>query len=170
MRPPPPAPPPAGSEVAVDERWDEYLTDDVLAVHSRVAASLDGTGAGGEQISSREFQQVLDGALDAWIAAGAESGTRQTWPDFLASRKAALADLAEALGSGETGLAFTSGGTIAALAADLLGHADLFPRLNRVLVNTGITKLTVGRAGLSLIAFNEHAHLDDGGGQLLSYR
>ncbi len=160
----------AGPEVAVDERWDEYLTDDVLAVHSRVAASLDGTGAGGEQITSREFQQVLDGALDAWIAAGAEGGTRQTWPDFLASRKAALADLAGALGSGETGLTFTSGGTIAALAADLLGHADLFPRLNRVLVNTGITKLTVGRAGLSLIAFNEHAHLDDGGGQLLTYR
>ena len=50
------------------------------------------------------------------------------------------------------------------------GQPDLFPRLNRVLVNTGITKLAVGRAGISLVSFNEHAHLDDGGGQLLTYR
>lgn len=159
-----------GPEPAVDERWDEYLTEDVLAVHAATAASLDGTGAGGEQISSRQFQEVLDGALYAWIEAGDESSTRQTWPAFLASRRAALEDLAGALASGETGLAFTSGGTIAALAADLLGHPDLFPRLNRVLVNTGITKLAVGRAGISLIGFNEHAHLDDGGGRLLTYR
>lgn len=160
----------AGPEVAVDERWDEYLTDDIIAVHGRVAASLDGTAAGGEPITSRQFQEVIDGALDAWVASGEGGGTRQTWPEFSASRGAALADLAGALGSGETGLAFTSGGTIAAIVAGLLGHPDLFPRLNRVLVNTGITKLAVGRAGTTLISFNEHTHLDDGGGQLLTYR
>jgi len=39
-----------------------------------------------------------------------------------------------------------------------------------VLVNTGITKLAVGAGGTSLIAFNDHAHIDVGGGALLSYR
>ncbi len=162
--------PPGGPEVAIDERWDEYATEDVLAVHARTAASLDGTGAGGEQITSRQFQQILDGALEAWVAAGAAGETSPTWSEFLASRRAALAELAAALGSGETGLAFTSGGTIAAIVADLLGHPDLLAPLNRVLVNTGVTKLVVGRSGTSLIAFNEHAHLDDGGGRLLTYR
>ncbi|MFN8218112.1 MAG: histidine phosphatase family protein [Solirubrobacterales bacterium] len=157
-------------EPVIDERWDEYPTEEVLAAHATVAASLDGTGAGGEQITSRQFQQVLDGALAAWVAAGDGGGAGQAWPRFLASRRAALADLVGALGSGETGLAFTSGGTIAALAADLLGHADLLPSLNRVLVNTGITKLAIGRAGISLIGFNDHAHLDAGGGRLLTYR
>lgn len=161
---------PGGPEVLVDERWDEYATDDIVAAHARVAVSLDGTGGAGEQISSRQFQAVLDDALAAWVASGADGAAAHPWPEFLASRSAALDDLAAALGSGETGLAFTSGGTIAALCAQLLGHPDLLPQLNRVLVNTGITKLAVGRAGITLIAFNDHAHLDEGGGQLLSYR
>ena len=160
-----------GLEVGIDPRWNEYETEEVLAHHGQEAVSLDGTGSAGEEITSRQFQAVLDGALGDWVASGAETTAKQSWPVFLESRKAALAELAAALGSGETALVFTSGGVIAALAAHLLGdHADLFPTLNRVLVNTGITKLAIGRAGTSLISFNEHVHLDDGGGQLLTYR
>jgi broad specificity phosphatase PhoE len=159
-----------GAEISADERFDEYMTAEVLASHSQVTASLDGTGSGGEPITSHEFQQILDGALFGWIDSGSGSGAPQSWPEFLGSRKAALADLAAGLGSGEVGIAVTSGGVIGALCADLLSHHDLFPRLNRVLVNTGVTKLAIGRSGTSLIAFNEHAHLDDGGGQLLTYR
>lgn len=160
-----------GLEVEIDPRWNEYETEEVLEHHGQEAVSLDGTGSAGEGISSRQFQAVLDGALGDWVASGAETTAKQSWPVFLESRKAALAELAAPLGSGETALVFTSGGVIAALAAHLLGeHADLFPILNRVLVNTGLTKLAIGRAGASLISFNEHAHLDDGGGQLLTYR
>ncbi len=84
---------------------------------------------------------------------------------------AALADFAAGLSSGETGIAFTSGGVLGAIGADLLGeNSDLFPRLNKVVVNTGITKLVVGRGGTSLIAFNEHGHLDEVGPRLLTYR
>lgn len=161
----------SGLEVGVDERWNEYETEEVLVHHGQEAVSLDGTGAAGEEITSREFQAVLDGALDAWVAGAGETGAAQSWPDFLDSRTRALADLAAGLRSGETGLAFTSGGVIAAIGAALLGnHADLFSRLNRVLVNTGITKLAVGRAGTSLISFNEHAHIAAAGGALLTYR
>jgi broad specificity phosphatase PhoE len=160
-----------GLEVEVDERWNEYETEEVLVHHGRETVSLAGTGAAGEEITSRRFQAVLDGALDAWVAAGEGSAAAHSWPAFLASRSAALTELAAGLGSGETGLVFTSGGVIAALGASLLGaHADLFPRLNRVLVNTGITKLAIGRAGTSLISFNEHGHIDDEGGALLTYR
>lgn len=160
-----------GLEVEVDPRWNEYETGEVLQHHAQEAVSLDGTGSAGREITSRQFQAVLDGALGAWLASGAETTATQSWPAFLDSRTAALSELAASLGSGETALVFTSGGVIAALAATLLGgHTDLFPALNRVLVNTGITKLAVGRAGTSLITFNEHAHLDEGGGRLLTYR
>lgn len=160
-----------GLELEVDPRWNEYETEEVLEHHAEAAVSLTGTGVGDEEVSSRQFQTVLDGALAAWVAGGGETTASQSWADFLATRTAVLAELAAALGSGETGLAFTSGGVIAAIGAHLLGgHADLFPALNRVLVNTGITKFAVGRAGISLISFNEHAHLDDGGGRLLTYR
>jgi broad specificity phosphatase PhoE len=160
-----------GLELTVDERWNEYETEDVLAHHGAAAVGLDGAGEGGREITSREFQAVLDDALDGWVSAGAESAARQPWPDFLATRLAALEEFAAALGRGEAGLVFSSGGVIGALAAHLLGgHDDLFPRLNRVYVNTGISKLAVGAAGISLVTFNDHAHIDEGGGALLTYR
>ncbi|HEY0319173.1 MAG TPA: histidine phosphatase family protein [Solirubrobacterales bacterium] len=160
-----------GAEVEIDERWNEYEAEQVLAHHAGAAAGLDGVGPEGREISSREFQAILDTALDEWVAGGESTPATQSWPSFLESRNGALEDLAAGLGSGETGLVFTSGGVIAAICARLLGdRAELFPQLNRVLVNTGITKLAVGRAGTSLITFNEHAHLDEGGGALLTYR
>jgi broad specificity phosphatase PhoE len=158
-------------EVEVDERWNEYETEEVVRHHAGAAAGLDGVGPGGREITSREFQAILDTALDEWAASGEATPATQSWPSFLESRNAALDDLAGRLGGGETGLVFTSGGVIAAICARLLGdRPELFPRLNRVLVNTGITKLAVGRAGTSLITFNEHAHIDEGGGALLTYR
>ena len=42
--------------------------------------------------------------------------------------------------------------------------------LNRVTVNGGITKLVVGRGGVSLLAFNDHAHFDGPARELLTYR
>ena len=41
--------------------------------------------------------------------------------------------------------------------------------LNRVTVNTGITKVVRGRSGTSLLSFNEHAHLTGVSG-MLTYR
>jgi broad specificity phosphatase PhoE len=159
-----------GLEIETDPRWNEYETDEVLAHHAKEAVSLEGTGEGGE-ITSRDFQLVLDDALAEWVEAGATTAAAQTWPEFLASRVAALEDFAAGLGGGETGIAFTSGGVLGAIGAHLLGaHADLFPRLNKVAVNSGITKLVVGRGGTSLIAFNEHGHLDEAGSRLLTYR
>jgi broad specificity phosphatase PhoE len=159
-----------GLEIETDERWNEYETDEVLAHHAKQSVSLEGTGDGGE-ITSRDFQLVLDDALRGWVEAGAATAAGQTWPDFLATRTAALADFAAQLGSGETGIAFTSGGVLGAIGSHLLGdHADLFPRLNKVVVNSGITKLVVGRGGTSVIAFNEHGHLDEAGPRLLTYR
>jgi broad specificity phosphatase PhoE len=159
-----------GLEIETDERWNEYETDEVLVHHAERSVSLEGTGDGGG-ITSRDFQLVLDDALRGWVQAGAATAAGQTWPDFLATRTAALADFAAQLGSGETGIAFTSGGVLGAIGAHLLGeHADLFPRLNKVVVNSGITKLVVGRGGTSLIAFNEHGHLDEAGPRLLTYR
>jgi hypothetical protein len=42
-------------------------------------------------------------------------------------------------------------------------------RLNPVCVNSGVTRLVTGRRGTTLVAFNDHAHLD-GVPDALSYR
>jgi broad specificity phosphatase PhoE len=160
-----------GLEVGTDPRWNEYETELVLEHHGVVPVGLDGAGEGGREITSREFQAVLDGALEGWVQSGEGTTAPQSWPAFLAAATGALADLSASLGSGETGIAFTSGGVIAAICTELLGgHPDLLARLNRVLVNTGITKIAVGASGTSLIAFNDHAHIDAGAGALLTYR
>jgi hypothetical protein len=77
--------------------------------------------------------------------------------------------VAAALGSGETAIAFTSGGVIAACALAVLGVPDdAFVALNRVAVNGAVTKVISGRRGLSLVSYNEHGHLERDG--LVTYR
>jgi hypothetical protein len=45
-----------------------------------------------------------------------------------------------------------------------------FVAFNRVVVNTGITRLAHGRGGTTLVSFNEHAHLESPGRSLITYR
>jgi broad specificity phosphatase PhoE len=146
----------------VDARWDEYDADDILAHHSGSAARLERPG--GVALTPREFQDVLEAALLAWVAAGDASPCAETWPAFAARVAAALAAAAE-----RPTLVCTSGGAIAAACVGLLGLApEVFVALNRVTVNTGVTKVVRGRSGTSLVSFNEHGHLEAEG--LVTYR
>jgi hypothetical protein len=53
----------------------------------------------------------------------------------------------------------------------MLGEpAHCFVPLNRVQVNTGISKLAVGRSGTTLVSFNDHGHLEDVDPALVTYR
>jgi broad specificity phosphatase PhoE len=149
-------------EFAVDARWDEYDADEILAHHSGSAARLERPG--GVALTPREFQDVLERALLAWVAAGDASPCAETWPAFAARVAAALDAAAE-----RPTLVCTSGGAIAAACVGLLGIAPAaFVALNRVTVNTGVTKIVRGRSGTSLVSFNEHGHLEAGG--LVTYR
>ncbi len=161
-----------GAAATVDERWNEYDDDDLLSHHSSKETRLARASADtGPTISSRDFQVVLDQGLQEWVDAGAASPARQTWPEFLAEISGALDDLSAGLGSGETGLAFSSSGVIAALAASLIGLPErAFVPLNRVSVNTSITKVIVGSRGKTLVSYNDHSHLEDAGGDLVTYR
>ncbi len=159
-----------GLQVAVDRRFDEYDDRDVLTHHARVSAGLE-HHPGDRALSSRDFQGILNGALRKWIETGADGPSRQPWPQFLDRLEAALADVATGLGKGQTALVVSSGGAIAALATTLLRlPAESLIAFNHVSVNTGISKLAVGRGGTTLVSFNEHAHLDEAGGSLITYR
>ena len=155
----------------IDARWNEYDSDDVLRSHGFPNGSLEDPEAltAGAGADSRRFQDVLDVALAAWIDAADASPAAETWPAFRGRVTAALADVAGALGSGQTALVATSGGVIAALAMHLLdAPPNQFLAFNRVTANAGFTKVVVGRSGTTLLSFNEHAHLDAAGA--VSYR
>jgi broad specificity phosphatase PhoE len=154
----------AGAELHVDARWDEYTAEDVLAAHSETGASLENP----EGLTSRQFQELLDGGLLRWIAAAEQSAAAETWPAFRDRIGAALADLVAALDSGQTGVVFTSAGVIAACCVVALGlPEESLIAFNHVGINAGLTKLVAGRRGTTLVSFNEHAHLDP---RLVTYR
>ena len=159
-------------EVATDARWDEYSSDDVLGHHSDVPARMQrAPDDPAPAVSNREFQALLDGALVAWVEAGADGPASEPFPAFAARVAAALADLTASLGSGEAAVVCTSGGVIAAACVALLGvPAPTLVALNRVSVNAGISKVVTGRSGTTLVSFNEHAHLERRGVRLVTYR
>jgi broad specificity phosphatase PhoE len=154
--------PGGAAEPLVDERWNEYDSAGVLAGHGEgvPAGELGELGVPGN-VTSREFQAILERALGAWIEAGEDSPCAESWPAFQRRTMAALTDLTDSLESGEGALVFTSGGVIAAICAALIGAPPRgFVTLNRVAVNCGVTKLMSGRGGTRLVTFNEHSHLE----------
>lgn len=162
----------AGVELRVDPRWNEYATGDILESHSDAAVREERReGDDTPPVSSRDFQAILERALHAWIDAGAGGPADEPWTAFAGRVEAALAEVAAGLGSGRTALVATSGGPLAATCVRLLGvPAPAFVAFNRVTVNTGITKVAVGRGGTTLVSFNEHAHLEQGEPSLVTYR
>jgi broad specificity phosphatase PhoE len=161
----------ATAELAEDARWGEYDTDGVLARYSSTPVRLEG-GSGGDGISSQQFQTFLDAALQKWQRAGdGGASPLQSWPGYLGQVEAALGELGAGLQRGQTALVLTSAGAIAAACCAVLDlPAASFVALNRVQVNTGITKVVCGRRGMSLVSFNEHSHLEEAERFLVTYR
>jgi broad specificity phosphatase PhoE len=160
-----------GREVEVDERWNEYSADDILGHHSTTEARLERADDDAVEISSRDFQGLLEGGLTAWIDAGADGPTEETYAAFAARVRGALQAATDGLGSGAAAVVSTSGGPIGAICAALSGAPPTsLVTFNRIAINCGITKIAVGRGGLTLISFNEHAHLEGPASSLLTYR
>lgn len=136
----------AGWDVRVDEdhRWDEFeLTGSAARMASRRADGV------------RAFQEWYEAATDRWLAGEHEPGD-EPYAEFTARTAGALAAVAEH----GTAVVFTSGGPIASLSAGLVdGGAAAYRRLMPVMVNASVTKVLVGRRGMSLVQFNGHDHL-----------
>ena len=162
----------AHRDLTVDSRWDEYDDDDILTHHSttRVRQSRR-AGSDAQVVSPLQFQELLEEALLRWIAAESASETAESWPAFSARVTAALGDVAAGLPRGGTAVVCTSAGVLAAICVALLGlPGEALLPLNRVSVNTGVTKIVRGGSGTTLISFNDHGHLERADPPLLTYR
>lgn len=165
-----------GLEAEVDGRFDEY--DHQTLVAAAAAADRAGVLEGADDLDAylaaapdraRAFQAVLERSLTRWIA-GTDDGHGETWEQFRVRVRDAIAGIVDGLEGSATAVVVTSGGVIAAVAADAL-HLDGagWGRLNTVIVNSSITRLVVGRRGTTLVSVNDHAHLEHDP-VLLSYR
>lgn len=154
----------AGIELPVreDARWNEYDHLGLVPSGQPVAELEDAT---------REFQRLLDQAIEAWITGGHAAGSTGTWTQFTDGVRAALGEVFAGLPRGTAALVFTSAGVISAVCSVLLSApAAGYLALNRTMTNASITKLVRGRSGVSLVSVNEHGHFDGPHRDLLTYR
>lgn len=143
--------------VLVDERWNEM---DHLELMARVPSGIAG------EPNRQQFQQWFEAATDQWLGGEHDGEYDEPFPAFGARVIAALADLS----SSATGpvVVVSSGGPISVVVAELTdGGRSAYRRLAPVVINASVTKLISGRRGLTMVSFNEHAHL---AGDLLTYR
>lgn len=160
-------PPPLHS----DPRWDEYDHEAMLdcAWPSQADKDAFAEAMAAAPDPRRLFQQHFEQALDRWTGGDHDEEYPEPFGAFVARVHEALRAVAAAADG--TVVVLTSGGVVSAVCARLLGlPPDRWARLNRVIVNTGITKVVQGRGGLNLITVNDHAHLEDGDARLITYR
>jgi broad specificity phosphatase PhoE len=156
-----------GPAPETDPRWDEYDHVAILAARHGDPGVLIGR-LGSAPDPARALQDLLDDALAAWMTAADHSAYAESCPAFTERVRGALDDV---LSSRGTTVVVASAGPISAVVARLLGiPAQGWLSLNRVMVNTGITTVTVGRSGASLVSVNDHAHVAGDGRRLLTYR
>ncbi|MEM0997675.1 MAG: histidine phosphatase family protein [Bacteroidota bacterium] len=153
-----------------DPRWNEYDHQELIARHrpelgdfARLAAYV-----AAQKEPRRALQELLEGAMRDWMEDACAYTT--PWTEFKAQANAVLQELAGRLGKSESAWVFTSGGPISVVILELLNLPDdQFLGLLRRLVNTSITKILVGRQGLSLSTYNGYGHLEHDP-RLLTYR
>ncbi len=150
------------SDLAIDDRLDEYDHVTVMARHEAGISFADAT-AHGER--GRALQGALEEAIGRWISGG--DGYGETHDAFIERVQGAIGDL---VGKPGGTVAVTSGGVISAYCALSLGlPVERWPSLARLVINASITKIINGQTGTSLVTFNDHAHLE-ADRDLITYR
>jgi broad specificity phosphatase PhoE len=165
--------------VAADPDWDEFDFQHVVEVHrplyrDRAAMTAE---LGRTADPARAFQEVFEAATARWAAGADDREYAESFTAFRDRVARALAAATALLREHRDLVAVSSGGPIAMAAtlltagqaADSGTQATVWTALNRVTVNTGVTKLIAGRRGASLSTFNEHPHLE-ADPRLLTYR
>lgn len=145
--------------VEVDEAWNEFDHENVLAVHRRAEASVP---------AAHTNQLWFDHVIPRWSSGLHDHDYAEPFPAFTKRVDVAMSKLAAELASGQTAVVFTSAGVIGWVAASLLGAGEpQWNAVNRVAVNSGVTRVVVGSRGSTLVSFNEYSHLTP---QLVTYR
>ncbi|MEU4426137.1 histidine phosphatase family protein [Actinoplanes sp. NPDC024001] len=165
--------------VTADPGWDEFDFQHVVEIHQpryRDRAYLAAELARSDE-PGRAFQEIFEAATGRWCSGENDAEYAESFPAFRERIAGALERAGDLLRQHRDIVAVTSGGPIALAVAMLTAGpkgdpatvAAMWAALNRVAVNTGVTKLVSGRRGLWMSTYNEHTHLESAP-RLLTYR
>lgn len=152
----------AGAEhqIATHRGWDEFDSSDLIGAYPEQDPLA--------KTDTRAFQRLLEKASARWASGEHDADYKETFTAFTSRVEQALKQTAADLGKGGSAVVVSSSGAIAWTAAQLLGGGfDQWLALNRVTVNSGVTKIVSGSSGITLVSYNEHCHLPS---KLVTYR
>jgi len=114
--------------------------------------------------------------MQRWHSGDNDQDYVESWPQFSQRAQQALEQVRTKVASlnldqDSTVLVFTSGGVIAAIAAQLLKQgSQIAYQLNKSLVNTGVTSITLKDQNARLLSLNEYSHLFSDGKRFVTWR
>ena len=145
----------ASGELVIHPGLDEYHSAPIYHAHTKGADAV-----AHQQNDYNGYWRTFKAAMQAW-AAGTLTGVPETWEDFGARTRAALAIACEGAARDETVLVVSSGGAICRALAEVLGcSGETAIELNLQMRNAAFCELIVGGAGMRLLSFNAIPHLD----------
>lgn len=159
--------------------FNEFNHQDVLTKSNAAFASQSAIATEIAKAESPKLRlaELFDQAMQRWHGGEYDGDYLESWPQFNERTKQALAQItarASSLDSADedtTVLVFTSGGVIAAITAQLFKQdSQMAYQLNKRLINTGVTAITLQRQASRLLSLNEYSHLFSGGERFVTWR
>lgn len=159
-------------------QFDEFNHKDVFI---KADPAFSSQGAIAAEIAKAEVPMMrlavlFDQAMQRWHAGDNDHDYIESWSQFNERAKQALEQVRLQvtnlnLDGDSTVLVFTSGGVIAAITAQLLQQGSQTAyQLNKSLVNTGVTAITLKDQGARLLSLNEYSHLFAEGKRFVTWR
>ncbi|GAA1891110.1 histidine phosphatase family protein [Paeniglutamicibacter psychrophenolicus] len=140
------------NNLEIDPGWDEFNATEVIDAYPE--------GDPNAKSDSRAFQRLLEKSSARWASGEHDADYRETFTAFTRRIDEALDRSIADLGSGKSAVVVSSSGVVAWVATRLLnGGFDQWLALNRVTVNSGVTKIVFGASGKTMVTYNEHGHL-----------
>ena len=159
-------------------QFDEFNHKDVFiksdpAFSSQGAISAEIAKA---EVPMTRLAELFDDAMQRWHGGDYDHDYIESWSQFNERAKQALEQIRLQISTlnlsrDSTVLVFTSGGVIAAITAQLLQQGSQTAyQLNKSLVNTGVTSITLKEQNARLLSLNEYSHLFADGKRFVTWR
>ncbi|QSE97592.1 histidine phosphatase family protein [Fulvivirga lutea] len=158
------------AEIKYSGHWNEYDHKELLSKYNPEYSDFSKLSNHIRSHPSplKALQDILNQSILDWMEN--KHAYSISWKSFKENIWGELENAATKLSSRDNAVVFTSGGPISVIVMIALGLKEsAFIDIQNRIINTSITKILVGKSGLSVSTYNDYSHLEHDFG-LVSYR